>query len=115
MDYKILEANGVDNENVDGAAFNNFISSSQPGIIQGILNECPVYQVNSTTVGIGTGELIISGFRIKILSDYSIQQSASVPDTEFQIAAKITLNSDRSVLFEFVCRPPVALSVCKAQ
>ena len=109
MEYKILEANGVENENVDGAAFNNFTSRGIDGRIKGILNECEVYRLDSSTVKIDTGELLIQGFRVKIISPYTIQRTSSSSLLSFQIVARITLSSDRSVLFDMECRPVSSL------
>lgn len=105
MEYKILEANGVENENVDGAAFNNFTARNQDGILSGVLNECSVYSENNTTVIVDTGELIIRGFRVKITDPYSVQRTASASDIQYHIVGKIILYSDRSVLFSVECRP----------
>ena len=41
--YKILERNGVDNENIDGAAFNNFAAGERDGIVAGVLSQCSIY------------------------------------------------------------------------
>ena len=104
MEYKILEAEGVENENVDGAAFNNFISRGKSGRMQGVLNECNIYKSTSTSVTVDTGELLIHGFRVKILSPYIVERSASVSTLSHSIVARITLNLDRSVLFDMICR-----------
>lgn len=40
MSYKILEQNGIDIENIDGAAFNNFAAGGRDGIMAGVLSEC---------------------------------------------------------------------------
>jgi hypothetical protein len=103
MEYKILESNGVEVENVDGAAFNNFVSSNRSGVLHGILNECSVYSPSSNSVGVSTGELLIKGFRVKITDPffYTFQSLPSV-DTVYQILARITLRVDRAVLFEMV-------------
>lgn len=104
MEYKLLEANGVEIENIDGAAFNNFCASYRDGIIAGVLNECTIYRTSSTTLEIATGELLIQGFRVKILSPYSVSASASASDINYHLVARITLTSDRTVSFEIVNR-----------
>lgn len=105
MEYKILEANGVENENVDGAAFNNFCAGYGNGIIKGILEECKIDIPDINTVSIATGELILSGFRVKLISPYIYKFPATPAiDIKYQIVARITLNPDKSVLFDMVCR-----------
>ena len=110
MDYKILEANGVDNENVDGAALNHMSSRGESGIVPGVLNECSVYTSGSSSVIVDTGELIIHGFRVKIISPYSVQRSASASVITHQVFARITLETDRSVQFTMDCRVASALT-----
>lgn len=109
MEYKILEANGVDNENVDGSALNNFIASGENGIIKGVLNECTVYLVDRNTVAMDTGEILIQGFRVKILSAYTVSRSDSGTSTDYQVIARLTLSTDRSVNFDIICRNPSSL------
>lgn len=105
MEYKILEAPGVEIDNTDDSLFNNFLLSSRSGIIPEVLDECKVFSPSSNIVSISTGELIIRGFRIKILSNYSYTfNSASASTVEYHLVAKITLNSDKTVLFDIVCR-----------
>lgn len=105
MEFKILEANGVENENVDGAAFNNVMAGGENGIFKGILNECNVYSPTSNSIAIGTGVVMVQGFRIKITDPY-IHNFSSVPvePTEYHLVAKITLLSTRDVSFELICR-----------
>lgn len=104
MEYKILEANGTENENVDGAAFNNFCSGGKNYVMKGILNECSVYSPSSNSIGISTGELVIQGFRIKILSPYFYSFTGEADTvTEYNIIARIRLKIDRSVEFELLC------------
>lgn len=101
MSYKVLEQNGVLNENIDGAAFNNFCAKNMDGIIGDVLEECPMYLSSSNIISIGSGLLIIKGFRVKILEDglhFSIP-SGTTPGVT-QIICSLTLNKDRSVLTE---------------
>lgn len=112
MEYKILEANGVENENIDGAAFNNFISSGKDGIIEGVLNECDLFTPDNLSVHIATGELLIQGFRIKITDPVVLSVGYYSPSKSFSIVATIELFSDRSVDFKLECIPdPVSLKV----
>lgn len=105
MEYKILEANGVENENVDGAAFNNFTAGGRNGIIKGILNECFVSIESGKTIKVNTGEIIIQGFRVKITSAYS-HTFASFPavSLSYQLVAKISLSPNKDVSFSLDCR-----------
>lgn len=105
MEYKILEAIGVENENVDGAAMNNLSSRGESGVIPGVLNSCNVYVSGSSEIVVDTGELIINGFRVKILSPYSVHRTASSSNISHHIVAKISLFPDRSVQFSMECRP----------
>ena len=109
MDYKVLEANGVENENVDGAAMNNLSSRGESGVIPGVLNGCSVYASGSSEIVVDTGELIINGFRVKITSPYSVRRTASFSDIPHHIVARIILYHDKSVQFAMECRPISAL------
>lgn len=101
MTYKILEQNGVENENIDGAAFNFASCGGKDGILKGVLNECTLYSPSSNSVELMTGELLLSGFRVKITSPYRIGFSTRPSsDTQYQIVAKITLDPDRNVQFQ---------------
>ena len=105
MEFKILESNGVENENVDGAALNNAMAGGKDGILKGVLNECEVFLSNNTSISVDTGVMMIQGFRIKITTPYSKSFSAapSAP-TDYQLVAKIVLLSTRAVSFELICR-----------
>ena len=99
MSYKILEQNGIDNENIDGGAFNNFAAGNRDGIVGGVLAECSVTAVGNT-IGIAPGELILHGFRVKItaVESLSISSAPSAP-IRYQVIAQISLQSDKSVEF----------------
>lgn len=105
MEFKILESNGVENENVDGAALNNAMAGGKDGILKGVLNECSVYSPTSNSVAVGAGVIMIQGFRVKITDPWN-KSFLSTPssNTEYQIVAKITLLSTREVYFEMICR-----------
>lgn len=101
---KILEQNGIEIENIDGAAFNHFCAAKRSGILPCILDECPVLSASSNSVTVGTGELLISGFRIKLTEAITFTFSASpVADTQYYIIATIDVHSDRSVSFDLSC------------
>lgn len=108
MEYKILEANGVENENIDGAALNNFTARGENGILKNVLNECVVFS-SGLSVTVSTGELLIQGFRIKITDPYTVQASTSASELSFQIIGRITLSKDRTVLFDMETRQPTTL------
>lgn len=108
MSYKLLERNGVANENIDGAAFNNIVTSGADGILKGILNEC-VISATGSTIQIDTGELILHGFRIKIIEPITIDLNPSIPDNTYQLIAVIDLSPRREVLFDLICRVPQKL------
>lgn len=105
MSYKILEQNGVDNENVDGAAFNDFCAGRRDGIIKGVLNECAVIKISSNTVAISTGEMLICGVRVKFNELYTVSLS-SVPASpvEYQIIADLVLDASRKITFKIILR-----------
>lgn len=109
MSYKILEKTGVENENVDGSAFNNFSAGGKDGVIKGILDECSISAVDNS-INISTGEILIQGFRIKIISPYQyVFTSFPAVNTEYQIVAVLELGSDRSVSVDIVCREKTSL------
>ena len=98
------------NENIDGAAFNNFCTKNMDGIIGGVLEECPMYLSSSNIISIGSGLLIIKGFRVKILEDglhFSVP-SGTTPGV-IKIICSLTLNRDRSVLTEISLSEEMAL------
>ena len=105
MEYKLLEQNGIENENVDGAAFNNFVANGKDCVIKGILNSCTVYSAASNHIGINTGELLIHGFRVKITEPYEVTLSGTpAAPIHYSIVAIIDLKSDRTVTFNIQLR-----------
>lgn len=109
MDYKILEKIGIETENVDGGAFNNFTAGGESGIIEGVLNECKVVNVGNTLT-ISSGLLLLSGIRIKLISskDFSIVGTPAVT-TNYHLVAKVVLASDKNVDFDIFVRTEQAL------
>ena len=83
MEYKILESNGVEIDNLDGAAFNNFAAGGQDGILEGVGNECAVYQPSNNSISIMTGVLVLSGFRIKITDPFDSRILYSISSSYF--------------------------------
>lgn len=107
--YKILEQNGVENENIDGGAFNNFAAGGRDGIIAGVLTECAL-AATGNSISISSGLLIICGIRVKITSAEVL--SISVPPvspTSYQIIAEVTLQSNGDMAVSFYLRSPAAL------
>lgn len=109
MSYKILEKNGVDNQNVDGGAFNNFAAGGRDGIVGGVLAECALTAAGSA-IGISPGLIILHGIRIKVTAIETLAIS-SVPlnPTSYQIVAQVTLASNGDVDFSFFIRTPQPL------
>lgn len=109
MAYKILEKNGVDNENIDGAAFNNFSAGGRDGIVAGVLSECSL-SLSGNVIGIAPGELILHGFRVKITETETFSNS-SVPVSaeKYQIIAQIVVSDNNDVVFSFLIRSPATL------
>lgn len=104
MEYKILESNGVEISNVDGAVFNNFSASNQDGVLAGVLNECIAIIFSSDTVQIATGELLIHGFRVKITSPYTITKPSNLANIDYYLIARITLTEMGDVTFDIEAR-----------
>ena len=109
MSYKILEQNGIDNENVDGGAFNNFASGGRDGIVGGVLSECALTAAGSA-IGVSPGLIILHGIRVKVTGIETLSLS-SVPlnPTSYQIVAQVTLASNGNVDFSFFIRTPQPL------
>ena len=109
MSYKILEANGVDNENVDGAELNCYLSGGADGIIAGVLEECVVTSSGSV-LGVSPGLLILCGIRVKI-TEMELIEMDSMPaeDTQYQLIAQVSLGDNRDVSFSLFVQPPTLL------
>ena len=106
MEYKILEAIKVENENIDGAEFNNFVSGGQNGIIGGVLSNCDIIPIENSVTML-PGLIVIQGFRIKILSSYT-HNFEIVPalDIDYEMVGQLKLNTDGSTFFNIVVRQP---------
>lgn len=110
MAIVILEKNGVEQTNLDGGAFNNFAAGGRSGIIQGVLGECTVTQPSSNSVAVSTGELIISGIRVKLTEQllFTFTTTPAVP-IRYQLAAKVSVSADGNVIFETDVREVASL------
>lgn len=109
MSYKILEQNGIDNENIDGGAFNRFAAGGRDGIVQGVLSECSLI-AEGNGISIQTGLIFICGIRVKITSAETLfVSSVPINPTQYQIVAQITLDDNRDVRFELFLRSPESL------
>lgn len=104
MSYKILEANGIENENIDGGAFNNFSAGGKSGIVKGVLNECKLTKANNI-ITVGTGLLLIKGVRVKMPApqDFTLSGTPAVP-INYHLIAKVTINGARLVTFDMFTR-----------
>lgn len=109
MEYKILESNGTEIENIDDAAFNNFLSSGKNGIVPGVLNGCQVQNTTSLTLTMSSGLILIQGFRIKILSPETFSVTALGTESNRYLVASLTLLSDRTVSFSMSIRASSSL------
>ena len=106
MIYKILENTGVEIENVDGAAFNNFVIAGKNCIIKGVLDECKVVKTSSNSFILSKGLLIIQGVRIKILEEQLFTMTSTPSENgEYQIVAEIELTANRVVNFSLYVAP----------
>lgn len=103
MEYKILESIGVEITHIDGAAFNNFSAGSESGVIYGIADECKVSLLSANSIQMSTGELLIRGFRIKIISPYIIEKDANTTSLSYYLIAKLVLDGN-SVSFSIEAR-----------
>ena len=109
MSYKILEKNGVDNENVDGGAFNNFAAGGRDGIVGGVLSECALAAAGST-VSISPGLIILHGIRVKVTGIETLSlSSVPIKPTSYQVVAQVTLASNGDVDFSIFIRTPQPL------
>jgi hypothetical protein len=104
MEYKILESLGTEISNVDGAAFNNFCAGNQDGIIGGILENCDIVKLDSETVMVSSGELLIQGFRIKITSPYTITKPSNLTALPYYLIAQVNLTSTGGISFNIEAR-----------
>lgn len=108
--YKILEQNGIDNENIDGGAFNNFAASGRDGIVGGVLSECTITATGSV-VAIAPGLLIIHGIRVKIEEIETIAiMSVPLRPTSYQLVGQVTVSSKNDVEFSLFIRSPQELA-----
>lgn len=99
---KILEQNGIDIENVDGAAFNNVCMNGKSGILPGVLGQCTMSAASSNVLSVGSGELIISGFRVKLTESTVFTFSVSPEsDVQYYLIATIRVSASHEVSFEF--------------
>ena len=108
--YKILEQNGIDNENIDGGAFNNFAASGRDGIVGGVLSECTITATGSV-VAIAPGLLMIHGIRVKIEEIETIAiMSVPLRPTSYQLVGQVTVSSKNDVEFSLFIRSPQELA-----
>ena len=108
MSYKILEQNGIDNENIDSGAFNNFAAGNRDGVLKGVLEECNLV-AEGNSISIGTGVIILQGIRVKI-TDPEIISVSSVPSepVRYQIVAQLVME-EGDLSCSFFVRIPTEL------
>ena len=108
MSYKILEQNGIDNENIDGGAFNNFAAGNRDGVLKGVLEECFLV-AEGNSISIGTGVIILQGIRVKI-TDPEIISVSSVPSkpVRYQIVVQLVME-EGNLSCSFFVRIPTEL------
>ena len=108
--YKILEQNGIDNENIDGGAFNNFAAGGRDGIVGGVLSECTITATGSV-VAIAPGLLMIHGIRVKIEEIETIAiMSVPLRPTSYQLVGQVIVSSKNNVEFSVFIRSPQELA-----
>lgn len=108
--YKILEQNGIDNENIDGGAFNNFAAGGRDGIVGGVLSECTITATGSV-VAIAPGLLMIHGIRVKIEEIETIAiMSVPLRPTSYQLVGQVIVSSKNNVEFSAFIRSPQELA-----
>lgn len=96
---RILEKNGVDNTNIDGAGFNRFCAGNRDGIIKGRLNECAI-AVQGNALTIGTGEMLVSGFRVVIDTPTTFTMSSTPTSAQrYQVIAEIVVDGNSEPTF----------------
>ena len=101
---RILENNGIDNTNIDGASFNNFCAGQEVELIKGRLNECAITSPSSSVVNINTGELIIFGSRIIIDSTNFTFSTLPSTATRYSLVAEIVIDDNSAITHRiFVC------------
>lgn len=109
MSYKILEQNGIDNENVDGGAFNNFAAGGRDGIVGGVLSECALTAAGSA-IGVSPGLIILHGIRVKVTGIETLSlSSVPIKPMSYQVVAQVTLASNGDVDFSIFIRTPQPL------
>lgn len=109
---RILENNGIDNTNIDGASFNNFCAGQRSGIIKGILNECAITSPSTSVININTGALIISGVRVFLdtATNFNFSTFPSTA-TRYSLVAEIVVDDNSAITTRlFVQLASVALT-----
>lgn len=101
MAVRILEKNGIDNTNIDGAGFNKFSAGGYSGVIKGILNELLITNTTSV-VTLNTGELLVNGFRLVVNEPISFSLGV-VPSevTKYRVVVEVVVDSNSEVTTRF--------------
>ena len=99
MAYKILENDGVDITNIDGAVLNNFSAGNRSGLVGGFLNECALSSTGNSII-LSTGCLMLHGVRVKISEVESVVMSSTPSqDTRYQLIAQVIVDTAGKVEF----------------
>lgn len=96
---KILESNGTEITNLDGAEFNNLVLGRKNGVVSGVLNGLQIVAATQNSVAISSGLLIVQGFRIKFEEEISIPVTPVSPDRTYYLTGSLLVKSDKSVSF----------------
>ncbi len=109
MAYKVLEQNGVDNENVDGGAFNRFTAGMEDCIVKGVFSECALTAAGNG-ISISTGLMIVCGVRIKIFNPETLFLTGTpVHAVKYQIIVQAVFESNRNISVTFFLQSAKAL------
>lgn len=96
---RILEKNGIDNTNIDGAGFNRFCAGDRDGIVKGRLNECAI-AVQGNALTIGTGEMLVSGFRVVLDTPTTFTMSSTPTSAQrYQVIAELVVDGNSEPTF----------------
>lgn len=92
MSYDILQTVGTYTNNTDSAAINRHYSRHVDGIMQGILNECPLTKNGQNGIIVGTGFINIAGFIFRIFEPKGFLFTESHSTTEqWQLVCQVTV------------------------
>lgn len=105
----ILNSDGVNIDGIEDALFYRFLTNFQDGVIKGAYEEASFSLLNSNTLRIGKGEILISGMRVII--EANTQSFAVFPkvSTRYQIILQIQIDELGQPKFSAIMREIQAL------